>query len=90
MNEPFPQTRQHWSGERIRKLRQELGLTQLQLANVLRMSKGAIVGWECGYAGPPIGPATVVLDLLQRHVAIMELLATSGPRPKRGRPRKSS
>lgn len=81
--------RNDWTPERIRRLRARLGLTQLEFATMLRVVPGTVQRWEYGRGAKPLGPATVILDLLERQVALAELLATSGPRPKRGRPRKS-
>lgn len=51
-----------WTTDRIKLLRDELGLTQTGLAHLLRVGQSAVSKWETGEQNPS-GPVTLLLDL---------------------------
>ena len=53
------------TGERVRRLRQKLGLTQERLAQLLGVSWTTVNRWEAG-ASSPTGMAARLLMLLER------------------------
>lgn len=52
------------TGELIRKLRTELGLTQRQLAEKINVSDKAVSKWECGNGCPDLSLLTALADVL--------------------------
>ena len=62
-NKPYPTTPQSF-GERLRKHRLDIGLTQAELAEKMGVSKSTIDKWECNWTTPPS----------RYHPAIAELL----------------
>ena len=53
--------------ERVKRLRQRLGLSQQQLAERLGVTLGSISRWELGKSGP-IKPYLEKLEALERQV----------------------
>lgn len=54
-NYPLPKRgkkRQNWDGEKIRALREHLGLTQRQMADELEVRQQTISEWETGFHAP--------------------------------------
>mgnify|MGYP001050368168 CR=1 FL=1 len=50
---------------RLKEIRQEKGLKQLQLANLINVSIQTISGYETGYAQPPIDILIKIADALE-------------------------
>src|SRR5205814_7514607 len=68
------------TGERVRRLRQKLGLTQERLAQLLGVSWTTVNRWEAG-ASAPIGMAAKLLNLLEQATHNHDFLsALSDPR----------
>lgn len=72
MTEPLPSP-----GSRLRLARERLGLTQAQLAEVLRVTRGAVSAWESGLRRLE-GPALVALQAVY-GVSTTWLLTGAGP-----------
>lgn len=51
-------------GERIRRLRQERGITQEELAGEVGVSRSAVAQWETGRAGQLTGNLARIADVL--------------------------
>ena len=48
----------------LRELRKERGLTQVQLAEMMSVTQGAVSGWESGTALPQASQLSRLADLL--------------------------
>jgi transcriptional regulator with XRE-family HTH domain len=68
-------------GQRIRAVRDELGLTQLQLANRMEVSQPVIAALEAGRGNPTIGQLAAVADALQVGLDVEFPLLPATPRP---------
>lgn len=62
-------------GQKLRNARKVKGLTQVEVANELGVTQGAVRQWEAGATTPSAGKLAKVADLLDIPVA--ELLAPS-------------
>lgn len=62
-------------GQKLRNARKVKGLTQVEVANALGVTQGAVRQWEAGATTPSAGKLSKVADLLDIPVA--ELLAPS-------------
>ncbi len=62
-------TKQKWTAERIKALRDRYGETQDDFRARFRISLSTLRFWEQGQ-GEPSGPATVILDQLEADAAI--------------------
>ena len=54
--------------ERIRVLRKQKGLTQIQLAEILSVSKGTVAMWETGSRTPRLPEAYAMSKLFHRRL----------------------
>ena len=63
MNSHYKVTRQQWDSERIRRLRQHMGLTQSELADKLGTRQQTISEWEVGLYQPR-GLSTKLLSII--------------------------
>ena len=52
----------------MRRVRQELGLTQAQFAAAIGMSKDAVASWECGRSPMRVSSALKMSARLQRNI----------------------
>ncbi len=59
------------TGELIRKLRTELGLTQRQLAEKINVSDKAVSKWECGNGCPDLSLLTALADVLGTDMQLL-------------------
>ena len=58
--------------ERIKALRQSLGLTQSQFAEALGIKLRAVTYWEAGAPDrKPAGPALILLHMLERNPKLL-------------------
>ena len=58
--------RRHWNGERVRALRQHLGLTQEKLAGELGIRQQTVSEWETGMYQPRGTSATLLGIVAER------------------------
>lgn len=59
------------TGELIRQLRIQHGLTQRQLAEMLHVSDKAVSKWECGNGCPDVSLLTALADLLGTDIQVL-------------------
>lgn len=45
-------SRNRWNAKKIKKLREQLGLTQRELAEKLEVAENTVTRWEMGIVGP--------------------------------------
>lgn len=55
------------TNELIRKIRGDLGITQEQLAKILKCRQGTVANYETGYRAPSLKTAKIILRLAQEH-----------------------
>ena len=67
-------------GQRIRAAREEIGLTQLQLAGRMRVSQPVIAALEGGRGNPTVGQLAAVAEALQVGLDIDFPLLPGTPR----------
>jgi len=67
-------------GVRLRKLRQERGLSQAQLARLSGIPKGTLLQWEYGLRTPLLDAAVKLADALE--ITLDELAGREPPRRK--------
>jgi transcriptional regulator with XRE-family HTH domain len=70
-------------GVRLKKLRQDRGLSQAQLAKLSGIPKGTLLQWEYGLRTPLLDAAVKLADALE--VTLDEL---AGREPPKGKPKK--
>jgi len=58
-------------GQRLRRLRETLGLTQRELAAEFRVANGALASWESGTRAVP-GPALKLLEIYESELGLAE------------------
>ncbi|HEV2943914.1 MAG TPA: helix-turn-helix transcriptional regulator [Solirubrobacteraceae bacterium] len=68
-------------GQRIRAARDEVGLTQLQLAQRMDVSQPVIAALEAGRGNPTIGQLAAIADALQVGLDVEFPLLPATPRP---------
>jgi transcriptional regulator with XRE-family HTH domain len=68
-------------GQRIRSAREEVGLTQLQLADRMDVSQPVIAALESGRGNPTIGQLAAVAGALQVGLDVDFPLLAATPRP---------
>ncbi len=68
-------------GQRIRAARDEVGLTQLQLAQRMDVSQPVIAALEAGRGNPTIGQLAAIADALQVGFDVEFPLLPATPRP---------
>lgn len=60
---PFSKRRPAWSwGDRVRKVRRDMGMTQAQFAELTGFGEKAIAAWEAGRNTPDVPEASVALE----------------------------
>lgn len=64
-------------GDRIRELRLKAGLTQIEFAEIMRVSKGAVGNWETGKREPDYATLQRLADYF--HVTTDYLLGRDAP-----------
>jgi transcriptional regulator with XRE-family HTH domain len=69
------------AGQRIRATREDLGLTQLQLAERLGVSQPVVAALETGRGNPTIGQLAAVAAALQVGLDIAFPVLPATPRP---------
>jgi len=69
-------------GVRLRKLRQERGLSQAQLARLSGIPKGTLLQWEYGLRTPLLDAAVKLADALE---ITLDELAGREPPARRGK-----
>jgi transcriptional regulator with XRE-family HTH domain len=69
-------------GVRLKKLRQDRGLSQGQLAKLAGIPKGTLLQWEYGLRTPLLDAAVKLADALE--VTLDELAGREPPARKRG------
>ncbi|MGO9322540.1 MAG: helix-turn-helix domain-containing protein [Solirubrobacteraceae bacterium] len=67
-------------GQRIRAAREEVGLTQLQLADRMEVSQPVIAALESGRGNPTVGQLAAVADALQVGLDVDFPLLSATPR----------
>jgi transcriptional regulator with XRE-family HTH domain len=67
-------------GQRIRAAREELGLTQLQLADRMEVSQPVIAALEAGRGNPTVGQLAAVADALRVGLDVDFPLLPATPR----------
>lgn len=67
-------------GQRIRAAREEVGITQLQLADRMQVSQPVIAALESGRGNPTIGQLAAVADALQVGLDVDFPLLPATPR----------
>jgi transcriptional regulator with XRE-family HTH domain len=67
-------------GQRIRGAREEVGLTQLQLADRMEVSQPVIAALESGRGNPTVGQLAAVADALQVGLDVDFPLLPATPR----------
>lgn len=67
-------------GQRIRAAREEVGLTQLQLADRMQVSQPVIAALESGRGNPTVGQLAAVADALQVGLDVDFPLLPATPR----------
>ena len=63
-----------YSGDEIRMIRNDLGLTQVVFAYLLGVSKKTVEAWEAG-KNKPTGPALRMMELLYNKDISLEMLS---------------
>lgn len=61
----------HYGANKIKSIRNKLGLSQLAFAKALGVSKKTVEAWEAG-RNEPQGPAQRILELLQKESNLLE------------------
>jgi len=67
-------------GRRIRAAREEVGLTQLQLAERMEVSQPVVAALESGRGNPTVGQLAAVADALQVGLDVEFTLLPATPR----------
>jgi transcriptional regulator with XRE-family HTH domain len=67
-------------GQRIRVAREEVGLTQVQLANRMEVSQPVIAALEAGRGNPTVGQLAAVADALRVGLDVDFPLLPATPR----------
>ena len=68
-------------GQRIRSTREQLGLTQLQLAERMEVTQPVIAALESGRGNPTVGLLAAVAEALQVGLDVEFLILPATPRP---------
>ena len=79
-NYPLPKRgkkRQNWDGEKIRALREHLGLTQRQMADELEVRQQTISEWETGFHAPHRSTQKTLSMVAERAGFTYDLTKTS-------------
>ena len=61
----------HYGANKIKSIRNKLGLSQLAFAKALGVSKKTVEAWEAG-RNKPQGPAQRILELLQKESNLLQ------------------
>jgi transcriptional regulator with XRE-family HTH domain len=69
-------------GVRLKRLRQERGLSQAQLARLSGIPKGTLLQWEYGLRTPLLDAAVKLADALE--ITLDELAGREPPRKPKG------
>jgi transcriptional regulator with XRE-family HTH domain len=68
-------------GQRIRTTREDLGLTQLQLADRMKVTQPVIAALETGRGNPTVGQLAAVAEALQVGFDVEFPILPATPRP---------
>jgi transcriptional regulator with XRE-family HTH domain len=79
-----------WFAGRLRELRTEVGLTQVQLAEKAGVKRDAVARWERGNREPSWSNVVALADALGVSTEAFRQEPVSAPEPRRGRPRKAA